>query len=266
MQVYVEAPVEHNPTSVDGPSFDCNGTSVCARGCVCERILGGGGPAISVEDFIATVKQLQSLLCDIGDNVPTQPPQLLACVVLALLKGSEIQSLVNAANKGLETKASLAEILTSLQQIKDFQSISGEKSAANYKGAVQANMGAATNYNTANMGAATNYNAILDDPIQECRKCKDKGVVYSCKKSEWLAHAKIYHPLPPRGANDASRTHQLPEHLQARRIETKALFAYMETLPENQDTFSFAGMVYQIEGDDVIEIGLSASKHATAKP
>jgi hypothetical protein len=213
-------------------------------------LMNGFIKAVGTKDldgFIELTKHLKQLACDIGNNVPTQPAELLAAIVLALLKGSDNASLVNIATKGLESGAMLGEIHTSLQQIKDFKTITGGGPATNYKGAVQAYMGAATNDDD-------------NDPMQECRKCKAVGKVFVSKKSEWLAHAKMHHPFPfqeTSGGQPSERT-KIPEG--SRKAFTKALFAHIETLPEEVDVFAYAGFVYQIEGDDLITVGRSAAK------
>jgi len=209
-------------------------------------LMNGFIKAVGTKDldgFIELTKHLQQLACDIGNNVPTQPAELLAAIVLALLKGSDVASLVNIATKGLESGAMLGEIHTSLQQIKHFQTITGGGPATNYKGAVQAYMGAAINDN---------------DPIQECRKCKSAGKVFNCKKSEWLAHAKIHHPLQetPGGQSGERSRIKMPES--QKRFDEKAFFAHIETLPEEVEVFAYLGMVYQIAGDEVVAIGQQA--------
>jgi hypothetical protein len=205
-------------------------------------LMNGFIQAVGTKDldgYIELTKHLQQLACDIGDNVPTQPAELLAAIVLALLKGSDVASLVNIATKGLENGAMLGEIHTSLQQIKHFQTITGGGPAGNYKGAVQAYMGAAIND---------------EDPSQECRKCKAKGKVFVCKKSEWLAHAKLHHPFQETsGERVTMPTGQ-------RRVDTKALFAHIDTLAEDVEVFAFSGMIYQIEGDELVTIGRAATK------
>ena len=106
------------------------------------------------------------------------------------------------------------------------------------------------------MGATTNDND--NDPRQECRKCKSAGKSFVCKKSEWLAHAKIHHPLQetPGGQSGERSRIKMPEG--QKRFDEKAFFAHIETLPEEVEIFAYLGMVCQIEGDEVISIGQSA--------
>lgn len=115
------------------------------------------------------------------------------------------------------------------------------------------------------MGAATNERpgstcvprAQGGDAVEPCRICARNGTKFSCKPSEWRAHADKVHPspsrhsagaLPPRNAGRAGASigGQTRQQFPGRRAEPTiaALAAFVDTLDTSVEIFALGGFVY----------------------
>jgi hypothetical protein len=211
--------------------------------------------AKTAEDFIKAIKTCQHADNEMGASVPTEPCQLMASVVLYVLKISPDPTLVNIANSGVATRATLAELGTSIKNANKFKTIAASST-------VKSSPSAAGSY----MGAVAGFSAVADheEPLEACSKCKKAGVTFFCKRSEWIAHAKVHHPLPPRGSAGGGQNQsgagvgqrqKLPSG-QERMPGLEAISAHVATLEHDVEVFAFQGWVHQlVDSDTVVTIG-----------